>query len=145
MTALRRLLFKIDRFLLLLIATVAIAALLPARGAAVPVVAHGTMLAVALLFLLYGARLSPQAIWAGLAHWRLQSLVFTSTFILFPLVGLGVSMTVRSWLPADVVTGLLYLSLLPSTVQSSIAFTSIARAETCRRRCAARRCPTCWA
>lgn len=55
MPTLRRLLARADRFLLLLIATVALAAILPARGAAVPVVEGFTTFAVALLFLLYGA------------------------------------------------------------------------------------------
>lgn len=137
MISLRALLARTDRFLLLLIATVALASILPARGAAVPIVDRGTMLAVALLFLLYGARLSPRAIGAGLAHWRLQSLVFASTFIAFPLVGLGVTALVRPWLPHDVVTGLLYLCLLPSTVQSSIAFTSIARGNVPAALCSA--------
>jgi sodium/bile acid cotransporter 7 len=110
---------------------------LPARGAAATWVEHGTTIAVALLFLLYGARLAPQAIWAGLAHWRLQLLVFASTFMLFPLVGLGIAAATRSWLPGEVVTGLLYLCLLPSTVQSSIAFTSIARGNVPAALCSA--------
>jgi sodium/bile acid cotransporter 7 len=90
-----------------------------------------------LLFLLYGARLAPQAIWAGLAQWRLQLLVFASTFLLFPLIGLGVAAATHAWLPAPIVTGLLYLCLLPSTVQSSIAFTSIARGNVPAALCSA--------
>ena len=98
---------------------------------------HGTTVAVALLFLLYGARLAPQAIWAGLAQWRLQLLVFLSTFLLFPLLGVGVAAATQAWLPAPIVTGLLYLCLLPSTVQSSIAFTSIARGNVPAALCSA--------
>ncbi|ONF95172.1 bile acid:sodium symporter family protein [Sphingomonas jeddahensis] len=137
MPTLRRLLAKADRFLLLLTATVALAAILPARGAAVPVVEHITTLAVALLFLLYGARLAPQAIWAGIAHWRLQSLVFASTYILFPLIGLGIAALAGRMLAPDLVAGLVYLCLLPSTVQSSIAFTSIARGNVPAALCSA--------
>ncbi|WP_051273284.1 bile acid:sodium symporter family protein [Sphingomonas phyllosphaerae] len=128
---------RADRFLLLLIATVALAAVFPARGEAALWVEHGTTVAVALLFLLYGARLAPQAIWAGLAQWRLQLLVFASTFLLFPLIGLGVAAATHAWLPAPIVTGLLYLCLLPSTVQSSIAFTSIARGNVPAALCSA--------
>ncbi len=120
-----------------MIGTVALAAVLPARGAAATWVDHGTTIAVALLFLLYGARLAPQAIWAGLANWRLQLLVFASTFALFPLIGIGVAAATRASLPAEVVTGLLYLCLLPSTVQSSIAFTSIARGNVPAALCSA--------
>jgi len=118
---------RIDPYLLLLIGTVALAALLPARGAATAMVDAAVNLAVALLFLLYGARLKPEAILTGLSHWRLQSLIFASTYILFPVMGVVVTLMLRNHLPHDILTGLLFLCLLPSTVQSSIAFTSIAR------------------
>ncbi|WP_062114828.1 bile acid:sodium symporter family protein [Aureimonas sp. AU40] len=116
----------VDRFLLMLIATVAIAAVLPARGEVAEAFDWITYGAIALLFFLYGARLSPQAVWAGLLHWRLQGFVFLSTFALFPLIGLLVAPLAGRVLPAELALGLFYLTLLPSTVQSSIAFTSIA-------------------
>ncbi|CAN5261192.1 bile acid:sodium symporter [soil metagenome] len=134
MTALRRL---IDPYLLMLIGTVLLAALLPARGQGAVVTEWGTTAAVALLFFLYGARLSPAAIWAGLSHWRLQSLVLASTFVLFPLIGLGVHAAFGRWLAPEIGLGLLYLCLLPSTVQSSIAFTSIARGNVPAALCSA--------
>ncbi len=123
MTFIRRF---IDPYLMLLIATVALAAVLPARGEGARIADGAVTVAVALLFFLYGARLAPAAIWAGLTHWRLQGLVFLSTFALFPLLGLGVSSAARAWLPGEIATGILFLTLLPSTVQSSIAFTGIA-------------------
>lgn len=61
---------------LYIVAIMAMAALLPARGAgkdALDLVVHA---AIALLFFIYGAKISPQAIWAGVTHWRLQGLVF---------------------------------------------------------------------
>ncbi|QSR20062.1 bile acid:sodium symporter family protein [Novosphingobium sp. KA1] len=118
---------RLDPYLLLLIGTVALAALMPATGRASGVVDRAVNLAVALLFLLYGARLKPQAIWSGLSHWRLQALIFASTYMLFPLIGIVMTLLLRGHLPGDIVTGLLFLCLLPSTVQSSIAFTAIAR------------------
>jgi sodium/bile acid cotransporter 7 len=134
MTTLRRL---IDPYLLMLIATVAIAAVLPARGQGAVVAEWATTAAVALLFFLYGARLSPAAIWAGLSNWRLQSLVLAITFVLFPLVGLGVHALTGRWLTPEIAIGLLYVCLLPSTVQSSIAFTSIARGNVPAALCSA--------
>ncbi len=134
MSSLRRL---IDPYLLMLIATVAIAAVLPARGQGAVVAEWVTTAAVALLFFLYGARLSPAAIWAGLSHWRLQSTVFVSTFVLFPLIGLGVNAVFGRWLAPEIAMGMLYLTLLPSTVQSSIAFTSIARGNVPAALCSA--------
>jgi sodium/bile acid cotransporter 7 len=134
---LRRLLTKADPFLLLLLATVAVAALLPARGIAAGVVDHVVTAAVAILFFLYGARLAPDAVKAGLLHWRLQSMVFASTYLLFPLIGIAVIFLARDHLPADVTAGLLFMCLLPSTVQSSIAFTSIARGNVPAALCSA--------
>lgn len=124
MNALRRV---FDPYLMMLIATVAIAAVLPARGPAAGWADQAANGAVMLLFFLYGARLSPGAIWTGLAHWRLQSMVLASTFVVFPVLGLVAYFATRGWLTADLSLGLLYLCLLPSTVQSSIAFTAIAR------------------
>ena len=116
----------IDGYLLALIGMVVLAALLPASGQAAVVMDWVVKVAIALLFFLYGARMSPAAIGAGLLHWRLQGTVFLSTFLLFPLLGLGLVFLMRGSLQPDLLTGMLYLCLLPSTVQSSIAFTSIA-------------------
>ena len=127
----------IDPYLLMLLATVGVAFAAPARGPVLPVTEVGVYGAVAMLFFLYGARLSPQAMWAGLTNWRLQSLVFLSTYVLFPVIGVTVGLVARPWLPADVTTGLIFLCLLPSTVQSSIAFTSIARGNVPAALCSA--------
>jgi solute carrier family 10 (sodium/bile acid cotransporter), member 7 len=127
----------VDPYLLLLIGTVCLAALCPARGGAQAIADGGVTLAVALLFFLYGARLAPAVIWAGITHWRLQSLVFASTFLLFPLVGLIVRHVTAGLFPDDIAVGLLYLCLLPSTVQSSIAFTAIARGNVPAALCSA--------
>lgn len=139
MNAILRLLarLRIDTFLALLIATVLISVVLPARGVGAVAADYAVYAAVALLFFLYGARLAPAAIWAGLSNWRLQLLVFLSTFALFPLVGLGVNQVAASFLPRDIAVGLLYLCLLPSTVQSSIALTAIARGNVPAALCSA--------
>ncbi|MBB3357498.1 sodium/bile acid cotransporter 7 [Novosphingobium sp. BK486] len=127
----------IDPYLLLLIGTIAIAAVFPAHGAGVAVADVAVTAAVALLFFLYGARLAPQAVWQGMAHWRLQALVFASTFALFPLIGLGVVHLIGGLVAPDIAVGLLFLCVLPSTVQSSIAFTSIARGNVPAALCSA--------
>ncbi|OBI52283.1 bile acid:sodium symporter family protein [Mycobacterium sp. E796] len=117
----------IDTFLLALGATVALAALVPARGGAADAVSVAAKAAIALLFFLYGARLSPQQAWHGVRQWRLHLLVLATTFVLFPMLGLAARALVPSVLTTDLYNGLLFLCLVPSTVQSSIAFTSIAR------------------
>ncbi|MDE1917695.1 MAG: bile acid:sodium symporter [Sphingomonadales bacterium] len=127
----------IDPYLLLLIGTVALAALFPAHGRGTEIADGMVTVAVALLFFLYGARLSPSAVWSGLANWRLQALVFASTFVLFPAIGLAAQAMLRPVLPHDILLGVVYLCLLPSTVQSSIAFTSIARGNVPAALCSA--------
>jgi sodium/bile acid cotransporter 7 len=117
----------IDTFLLALAATVALAALLPAHGTAADVVSVAARAAIALLFFLYGARLSPQQAWHGLRQWRLHLLVLATTFMIFPVLGLAARALVPSVLTIDMYYGVLFLCLVPSTVQSSIAFTSMAR------------------
>lgn len=117
----------IDSFLLALAATVALAALLPAHGNAADAVSIAAKAAIALLFFLYGTRLSPQQAWHGVRQWRLHLLVLATTFVLFPVLGLAARTLVPSVLTIDLYNGLLFLCLVPSTVQSSIAFTSIAR------------------
>ena len=126
-----------DFYLVLLIGTVALATLLPARGAAAEVVDMVSTGAVALLFFLYGVKLNTGAIVAGLTNWRLQALIFASTFIAFPIVGFILAFALGPLLPPELRIGLLYLAILPSTVQSSIAFTSIAHGNVPAAVCAA--------
>jgi len=127
----------VDPFLLLLIGTVGLAWFLPATGKAAGLADASVKVAVATLFFFYGARLSPAAIRSGLANWRLQTLVFASTFLLFPVIGVMLHVVLRGHIAPDAATGLLFLCLLPSTVQSSIAFTSIARGNVPAALCAA--------
>jgi len=117
----------IDRFLLALTATLAVAALLPARGGAAEFMSVVARAAIASLFFLYGVRLSPQQAWHGVRQWRLHMLVMTSTFVAFPLLGLAAVALVPAVLTPDLYNGVLFLCLVPSTMQSSVAFTSMAR------------------
>lgn len=121
----RRIHTLIDPFLAALLATVALASLLPARGGLAVVAERAADAGIVLLFFLHGAKLSREAILDGARAWRLHLATLGASFVLFPLIGLGVSLI--PGVPPLVGTGLLFLSLLPSTVQSSIAFTAIAR------------------
>ncbi|MCY0922811.1 bile acid:sodium symporter [Streptomyces sp. H27-G5] len=117
----------LDPYVLALLGTVGLAALLPARGQAAGVAQGASTAAVALLFFLYGARLSTREAFDGLRHWRLHLTVLACTFVLFPLLGLAARALVPSVLTPPLHSGLLFLCLVPSTIQSSIAFTSLAR------------------
>ncbi|MEU9485013.1 bile acid:sodium symporter family protein [Streptomyces decoyicus] len=126
----------VDGYILALVGTVALAALLPARGTAATAAEGASTGAVALLFFLYGARLSTREAMAGLRHWRLHLTVLACTFVLFPALGLAARALVPHVLTPALYTGLLFLCLVPSTVQSSIAFTSLARGNVAAAICA---------
>ena len=119
--------FLPDNFTLAMIVTVIAASLFPVSGMGAVVFNNVTHVAVSLLFFLHGAKLSREALVAGLTHWRLHLLVLVSTFILFPLLGLAIKPLALLVLTPDLYLGILFLCLLPSTVQSSIAFTAVAR------------------
>ena len=126
-----------DNFTLALLATVALATVLPMRGAFALVLDDGTNVAIAALFFLHGARLPRESIVAGLLHWRLHLLILACTFVLFPLLGLA-ARPLSGWLlTPELYLGVLFLCTLPSTVQSSIAFTSLAGGNVPAAVCAA--------
>ncbi|MBB1600255.1 bile acid:sodium symporter family protein [Variovorax sp. UMC13] len=119
--------FLPDNFTLALVTTVALASLLPAAGRTAHFFEGLTTVAIGLLFFLHGAKLPREAIVAGVGHWRLHLLVFLSTFVLFPLLGLALRPVLQPLVTPELYTGVLYLCVLPATVQSAIAFTSLAR------------------
>src|ERR1700753_4053432 len=119
--------FLPDNFILALIGTLVLASLLPCRGGAAVVADDLTTGAIALLFSLHGAKLSRQAVIAGASHWRLHALVLLTTFVLFPLFGLAFEPLLSPLVTPTLYAGILFLCTLPSTVQSSIAFTAIAK------------------
>jgi solute carrier family 10 (sodium/bile acid cotransporter), member 7 len=129
--------FKPDNFTLAIVATVVVSSLFPAVGTAADVLRYVTIFAIALLFFLHGARLSREAALAGALHWRLHLTVLAATFVLFPILGLLLRHSLGFLLPDSLLVGLLFLSLLPSTVQSSIAFTSIAHGNVAAAVCSA--------
>ncbi|MFF9472487.1 bile acid:sodium symporter family protein [Streptomyces roseolus] len=117
----------VDGYLLTLLGTVGLAVLLPASGTGATVAETAATAVVAVLFFLYGARLSTRETLDGLRHWRLHLTVLGCTFLVFPLLGLAARALVPTVLTPELYTGFLFLCLVPSTIQSSIAFTSIAR------------------
>jgi sodium/bile acid cotransporter 7 len=117
---------RIDGFLAAILLTVAFAALMPARGDAAAAVGWLTDAAIVLLFFLHGAKLSPEQALVGARHWRLHLTVFLGTFALFPLLGISARFLAPNFLPAPLWAGVILLTALPSTVQASVVFTSVA-------------------
>jgi len=116
-----------DNFVMLLIAMVVTATVLPCRGVWAEVFHGLTVASIALLFFLHGAKLSREAIVGGLTHWRLHLLVFGCTFAMFPALGVALRPLLEPLVTPGLYVGVLFMCALPATLQSSIAFTAIAR------------------
>ncbi|WP_043312158.1 bile acid:sodium symporter family protein [Pseudomonas sp. ML96] len=129
--------FLPDSFTQALLAMVLLASLLPVQGSVADAFAWLTNLAIGLLFFLHGAKLSREQIVAGASHWRLHLLVFACTFVAFPLLGLALKPLLAPLTGDALYVGMLYLCALPATVQSAIAFTSLARGNVAAAICSA--------
>lgn len=129
--------FMPDAFTSSIIATVGVASVVPCYGLGAVIFNHLTIFVIGIMFFMQGARLSREAVFAGLAHWRLHMVILSATFLMFPLLTFGFRALFPHLLAPYVMVGILYISLLPSTVQSSIAFTSIAHGNVPAAICAA--------
>jgi sodium/bile acid cotransporter 7 len=116
-----------DPLMIVLLATILLSLLFPCRGS---ISEHLHLLAtvsVTVLFFMHGAKLSAHSVLAGLIHWRLHLLVLGTTFVIFPAVALALRPLLQPLVTQELYVGVLFLCMLPSTVQSSIAFTALAR------------------
>lgn len=127
----------LDRFTILLFVMVILASIVPVSGQAAEVFSYITTIAIAILFFLHGAKLSREAVVEGLMHWKLHTLVFAFTFALFPIIGLLAKPILLPMLGQQLYWGFLFMCFLPSTVQSSIAFTSVAQGNVAGAVCSA--------
>ena len=130
-------LLALDRYTILLFIMVILASFVPVSGQAAEVFSSITTIAIAILFFLHGAKLSREAVVEGLMHWKLHTLVFAFTFALFPIIGLLAKPILVPLLGQELYWGFLFMCFLPSTVQSSIAFTSVAQGNVAGAVCSA--------
>ena len=130
-------LLALDRFTILLFVMVILASILPVSGHAAEIFSVITTAAIAVLFFLHDAKLSREAVMQGLTHWKLHGLVFAITFAVFPILGLLAKPILVPMLGQELYWGFLFMCFLPSTVQSSIAFTSVARGNVAAAVCSA--------
>lgn len=125
MSLLRRLMP--DRFILILIATLVFATVVPAAGNVLTAIGWLSNGAIFLLFFHHGARLSRQAVVDGAKRWRLQVAILGFGYGALAAAALALTHLLRGVFAPELLVGLLFLGVLPTTVQSSIAYTSIAR------------------
>lgn len=118
--------FKLDPTVVVILATLTLGLLLPISGRPAEIFDIVTKVGVFILFFGYGARLSAAETKAGLVNWRLHLTILLTTFVVFPLLALPMSALPDGWLSDPVKIGLIFLCLVPSTVQMSITMTSLA-------------------
>jgi sodium/bile acid cotransporter 7 len=127
----------LDPFTVAIVLSVLLATVLPCRGSVADTLDVASTLAVSLLFFFQGAKLSRRALLSGLGHYRLHLLVFGTTFVMFPLLGLTLR-PLGEWLVTPALyAGVLFLCALPSTIQSSVVFTSLAGGNVAAAVCSA--------
>lgn len=120
---------KPDWFLLGLIGATALAWAFPQPGATGGALRPEitTKVGVALIFFLHGLTLAFAALRAGALNWRLHVLIQSCTFLLFPVIGLGLNAVLGGRIAPELMLGIFFLCALPSTVSSSIAMTAAAK------------------
>jgi solute carrier family 10 (sodium/bile acid cotransporter), member 7 len=114
-----------DRFVLMLLAVMACAWVLPLSGGALDAAQNVIFVGIFVLFFLHGLRLPRGEVAKAVRGWRVQSAMLGFCFIAMPLAGWGIASLAAPALPAALVAGIIYLALLPSTVQSAISYASI--------------------
>jgi sodium/bile acid cotransporter 7 len=120
---------KLDWFLIGMIAAVGLAWAYPQLGAKNGPL-HPDLVnkaGVALIFFLNGAALAFASLRAGALRWPLHLVVQSATYLLFPLLGLGLLLLAGGLISPALALGFFFLCALPSTVSSSVAMTSAAR------------------
>jgi sodium/bile acid cotransporter 7 len=119
--------FLPDNFVLMLFGTLLVAWMFPLSKEALPWAQNISFAGIFCLFFLHGLRLPRHEVARAMLGWRLQGTMLAFTFILMPLLGIGLSKIAAQFLPAALAVGLLYAAILPSTVQSAVSYTSLAR------------------
>ncbi|EKO3508474.1 bile acid:sodium symporter [Vibrio fluvialis] len=86
-----------------------------------------TGIGIAIVFFLHGLGLSPQAIKAGLTNWRLHVYIQMATFVVYPILWVIFGEAFLAYMPSALAFGFCYLLVLPSTISSSVAMTSVGK------------------
>lgn len=117
---------RIDPLVRLLVLATLLASLFPATGPYREGAQAISNIAVFLLFFLNGMRLSRREVVRGMANWRYLTVLASWVFGALALLGLAFARGMEGLVPPLVALGFLYLGVLPSTVQSATAYTSMA-------------------
>lgn len=120
---------KLDPFLLSLIGAIGLASIAPVDGQAAQLIGTLSFCMIVFMFFAHGLRLSREAVLSAIKNWRLHVMILSITFVLYPILGVGAQALFGGALSPGLSLGIVYLTLVPSTVQSSIAFTAAAKGD----------------
>lgn len=116
----------LDPFILALIVVLLLGVFIPVPTQTITILQDIGRWAVILLFFIYGSRLTTKEVWYGLKNLKLQGAIAAATFVIFPLFGALAHPAMVKFMGPVFAAGVLYFTLLPSTVQSSVSYTNIA-------------------
>ncbi len=121
--------FKVDSFVVAIIIVITVAYIFPqwGIGKSAAILEAISTIGIALIFFLYGLKLSPDKLKDGLKNWQLHLLVQSATFLLFPLLVLVFYPLATTEQSQAIWLAFFFLAALPSTVSSSVVMVSIAR------------------
>ncbi|MFC2609419.1 MAG: bile acid:sodium symporter, partial [Peptidiphaga gingivicola] len=128
---------KIDPFVAGIVSAMALGLALPVPAKGREILSTVADLSVCLVFLVYGMRLRTSEVLAGLTNVKLQLSVLLATYVAFPAFGFLMYKAAEPFWGHGFATGFLYLSILPSTIQSSVTFVSIAKGNVAAAVCSA--------
>jgi len=115
-----------DHFVLLILGALALAWILPVRGQALGLAQAIIYVGIFLLFFLHGLRLPRSEVVKAGRAWQVQAAMMGFIFVAMPLAGWGLASLAAPMLPPLLLAGVIYVAILPSTVQSAISYSSIA-------------------
>lgn len=123
--ALQRVLSSFDPLVRLLVVAIVLASVLPVTGEGRVIARTASDSAIVLLFLLNGLRLPRREVLAGIGNLRFLLPLMAWCFIGMGAAGWVLARLGAGFLPEEVALGLLFLGILPSTVQSATAYSSL--------------------
>lgn len=117
---------KSQGFTLGLILMVILSAYFPSYGATGGVLKAEvtTKVAIALIFLLQGLTLNSKKLLSSVINIRLHIFCQSWIFLFSPLLMIAIVFALDPWIPSNIQSGLLFLSVLPTTILSSTVFTA---------------------
>ncbi len=123
---LKRMQILFDPLVRLLLLAILLASIVPVTGEGADAAQAVSNTVIFLLFLLNGLRLPRAEVLRGLRNWRFLLPLVLWVFAAMGLAGWAMADIAERALPASIAVGFVFLGLLPSTVQSATAYTSLA-------------------